>query len=379
MKTTDKQTSPSPRRTASEKITTFTGYTGLEDGQEPVFTAGESIRVVTSFDEATAGWLFQGFATDGTKRNDTLFEGEFDEVLPQVTLATDANLPVAEEPVAKVAKVKAVKAVKKVKEEVKAKEVKAKEAKTIKKADTLISVVQNNVTGDTESDRAQDALRTALSLSNRINETFWSLGGVLSYIIRNGCHKTITDENGNFKYAGKNGFAEYVEKELDTHYRRAMYYIEIVEAFAPLGIDESKLLELGWAKVKELTRVVTIDNVNEWLDTAKTMTREDLVASVKESLVASNNDTPQMSKMVTFKFRLFEDQGQVATQALAHAKAMSGESEDNAAFAYILQEYLMLANVKTLSLEESLEQIFNQFGEEAVNSLVEAKASLAVE
>ena len=332
----------------------FKGYTALESGEAPIFQEGENVNIDING---------QAFAADGSGRNDTLFNDEWENLPTEVEATPEV---VAEATPVKKLVVKAKKA--------------AKVEDTVEEPKTEVKVWAGfKPLASTTDEVNNEALRTAQSLSNRINETFWSLGGVLSYIIRNKCHQTIRDEQGELKYAGKNGFAEYVEKELDTHYRRAMYYIEIVEAFAPLGIDENRLLELGWAKVKELTRVVNPENVDQWLTSAKSLTRDDLVASVKQSMVASSNEPRSMSKMVSFKFRLFEDQGEVALTALNQAKATSGEMDDNAAFAYILQEYMMFDNSAPKSLEDSVQQLINQFGLEAVTELLEAKASATVE
>jgi hypothetical protein len=344
---------------------TFKGYAQLEDGQEPIFTAGEQVRIVTVVDAET----FQCVSLTDPKKTDSAFDTEIapasdtaaaETTAPanggKVKLKKGAAPAPADAPPAEGKKPKSTK------EKAKAK------AKAEKKEDELQPLAPEAYDAETRKVIKTDAsaLKAAKSLAEKIKETFWTLGGVLSFIRRHKSYATI-EVDGVTPYSGKQGFAQYVEAELDTHYRKAMYYIEIYETFAPLGISEEQVLALGWSKAKELCGVVNAKNVEKWLKKANELGREDLQAEIKSVRVKAGDtgttDPGETAKATTFKFRLFEDQGQVVQEALKAASAVIGDDDLNKAFAHIATEWLTLQGGSAkVGIEQAFAALENSYG-----------------
>lgn len=72
---------------------------------------------------------------------------------------------------------------------------------------------------------------------------------------------------------GHNSFAEYAEHELSLHRRKAerlrrIGYMLNVDLAGMDKILKSKLVGVGWSKLRELTRVLTLKNAAEWIEVA---------------------------------------------------------------------------------------------------------------
>jgi len=362
----------------------FKGYTELEEGQKPVFTKGDKLKITKVIDEET----FEATSLENPKLKDSVFEDEVEvsdateeAAAPKGKAKTKAakEAPAAEAAAPKIkkgakkaapAEAPPAEATAKGKGKAKVKGT-AKPKAAPKPVEELEILPPEAYTQAVQkvTKSATAALKAAKSLVDKIGQDFWTLGGILSFIRRNKSYKTITDEGGELLYDGKLGFAKYAENELQLAYRKAMYYIEIYEAFAPLGIDESRLLAIGWSKAKELSNVVDKKNVNKWLDKAEEMGREDLQAEIKTSMVKAGEKgtgsvlpPEQRTKMTKFTFKLFEDQGNVALEALSQAKE-AVDGDDNAAFAHIASEWLSLnsGDASTIPIDEAFKLLENRY------------------
>ena len=348
-------------------VVTFNGYENLDEGQDPVFEEGDKLKITKVIDDET----YEATKVNDSKTKDSVFVEEvtLDESsedsapLPKIRKgkASDEEAPPADNgKKAKVAKVK----------EKKVPKAPAEEELEVLPADSYSEGVQKVIKSD------NSALKAAKSLVDKIGENFWTLGGVLSFIRRHKSFKTLKDEEDNLLYDGKNGFANYVDTELGIQYRKAMYYIDIHEKFAPLGIDETRLLSIGWSKVKELTNVVTSKNVEKWLKKAEELGREDLQAEISTSRVKAGergevDPSAKTVKMTKLTFKLFEDQGKVALEAIEQAKEACG-GDENAAFAHIVSEWLSLnsGDAAAVSIDDAFTTIENRYGLNEVKKYV---------
>ncbi len=349
----------------TNEIVRFTGYSEpLEKGQKPILTKGEKVRITGQVDAES----FNVVSVNNPKAKDSVFNTEIEALkisaapaakadkaakvkAPAEKPAAAAKVPQIKKgkaPAAKPAPAKAEKAAKtkKVKAEKPAKAPKAVKPEAEELKPLAMSAYSEDVQKQVKSDAS--ALKAAKSLAQRIQETFWTLGGVLSFIQRNKSFVKVETEAGEHPYAGSHGFKNYVEVELGMKYRRAMYYVSIYETFSPLGVEQETVLALGWAKAKELTGVVNKKNVQGWLKKADELGREDLQAEIKQSKVKAgdgdvNPPAGPTATATTFKFRLFEDQGKVVASAIKDAQEKLGEGADeNAAFAHIVSEWAVL-------------------------------------
>lgn len=349
----------------------FNGYTDLEPGQPEILSAGDALRIVTVLDDGSLNVVKVG----DEETVDTLFDTEVSPMEPEVEAAPKPapakgkKTAPAAAPKTAAEMVAAAKA-KTASKTTKGKKGKAKEQAPEPPAPELELETESAIVATPEPPKPpkpltpvvvppatpslselalqsdEEALATANSLTNRIQETFWSLGGVLVYIREHASYKLIADENGQRLYDGKYGFRDYVEKELSLKYNRAMYYVRIHNHYAPLGVTAEQIEKIGWAKASEMLKVVDATNLDEWMGVAEKNSREDLRAIVAKSQVqagdGSEEQAPTTATLTKVTFKLFGDQGNVLQEALSQAKAQIGEDDDNKALAYILTEFISL-------------------------------------
>jgi hypothetical protein len=90
---------------------------------------------------------------------------------------------------------------------------------------------------------------------------------------------------------GYNSISEYAEKELSLHYKKAQRLVRIfyrVEVeLDGLGKNpelKKRFIRLGWSKARELVRVLTKDNMVDWIDRAEKMNYTTLVEVIKRTV-----------------------------------------------------------------------------------------------
>lgn len=94
---------------------------------------------------------------------------------------------------------------------------------------------------------------------------------------------------------GYSSFKEYVESELGIHYKKAQrlrsiwYVLEIVLKDIDLKTKE-RLVALGSTKMRELARVLTADNVDQWLRIAETDSHSSLVNKIQAASLAARKE-----------------------------------------------------------------------------------------
>ena len=184
--------------------------------------------------------------------------------------------------------------------------------------------------------------------SNSMREkTTFVLGGILAYIKRNHSHATIPGADGKPIYdAGLAGFNSYVEETLGLKSRSAHYYVQVYEKLSPITTEE-KINQIGWSKLIQMVGLdLNPDNVEEWLEKAEGMQVKELKEAVRVSLIETGKKVhgkTDLSKKVHFSFVVFEDQGNVANEALDKAKGVIGEDKSiSEAFSYICRTFLEL-------------------------------------
>jgi hypothetical protein len=354
---------------------TFKGYAEpLAEGEAALFAPGEACKI-TAIDTSSEPNSMTIVSLDGAK-SDTAFG---DEVNPPVAKKATAKAKAAPAPAAPAAAVKvaapakpakasktpnlagavAGKAAKPAKAEKAPKAAKAPVVAQPKAEPVPVEIVN---TASVEALMQGDALSAAKDLINQSEETFFTLGGVLTHI-----HYERTYEALGGDYAGKQGWQLYVEKELGVGYRKAMHLIDIYQSFTALEIDEKRLSEVGWSKAKELTRALTADNADELLEFAEQHSKEEVIDYVKTTypLARDGQGSAQPServKKVSYKFALTDTEAEVANAALEAAKTR-GETTDLSQAAYLIfSEWSQLVGAVEVTLEEAIEQINTKYG-----------------
>jgi predicted NAD-dependent protein-ADP-ribosyltransferase YbiA (DUF1768 family) len=156
---------------------------------------------------------------------------------------------------------------------------------------------------------------------------------------------------------GYGTFKEYIASEVQFKVTKAMYLVQIWQSLYVNSGDPdvfNKVINVGWSKAKELARVVTKENVDDWVEKAKHLTVDALVKEVKQTLKEkipddtaqaliedeSNRGTPieVQSKNATYTFG-YEDYQTICT-AIEQVKKHSPGISNGAAIANLAREFI---------------------------------------
>jgi len=189
--------------------------------------------------------------------------------------------------------------------------------------------------------------------------SFFKLGGVFS----------LAQANGWFD--GYANLKEFAEKKHGIDYRNATYWVSIYNNLAESKVPWEKVKGIGWTKLKEIAKILTVDNVDEWVAIAtdnNTLQLIEVVKAHKKKLAGTALDDESAAKTVTTKtFKMHDGQREVIEAAIAKAREAVNTKVDTVALEVIAQEYLasptMLSRIKSIGLEaaaELLEKAFPQ-------------------
>jgi len=214
----------------------------------------------------------------------------------------------------------------------------------VKATGNLIADVAAEVEGLSKT----KALNLAASLSDNIEANYFKLGGVL---------KVISD-NGWFE--GFDSFDDFVVEKFGFAGRKARYLMQIYTDLVTNSIPWEKVAGLGWTKLKDLAPILTLENLDEWVEKASACTVAELQALLagapKEKADGKTTDDIQ-----TIKFKLKNDQVETVNHALAKAKGEVGTEFDNVAIENICALYLS-GNAGSLVPEGDLEALMQAAG-----------------
>lgn len=216
-----------------------------------------------------------------------------------------------------------------------------------------------------ENLKEEKAFKLVPQLLNNIDHDYFKLGGVLSVIQSQGWYMDKNYEN----------FRAFVESECGIQYRKAMYLIQIYNGLVESGVQWEQVKHLGWTKLKELSAILTPDNVDEWVGVAENMTVLQLQDHIKAqtagtSVAGDAPETAEATKTTTMTFKLHEDQKQTVREALDKAKHESGTEFDAVALEQIALDFLggesklkKIPTLKELMQGKSAEEVLEAFGE----------------
>lgn len=213
--------------------------------------------------------------------------------------------------------------------------------------DLLIQIVQ-----EVSALSAEEALSAVPNLMNNADENYFRLGGVLSLI----------QTNKFFESEGFETFKLFVEQKLGIPYRKAMYWIQIYDSLVESGVSWNKVKDVGWTKLKDLASILTVDNVDEWVKRAESMTTlqlQEAIAKAKAGILPSSGLTPEddkPSEVTTFTVKVHALQKVTIREALDKAKTESGTEFDGVALENVCLYYLSGGALKPASLADFLKK-----------------------
>lgn len=185
----------------------------------------------------------------------------------------------------------------------------------------------------------ETALEIVPSLIDSVDFSYFKLGGVLSAIQDNGWWEGESDS-----------FKVFIQDNFGLHYRKAMYLINIYDKLVEADIPWAKVSGIGWTKLKELADILTVDNVDEWVELAKSMTTLNLQAAVKAAkageLNADGTTDPDSSGVSTITFKVHPDQKETINQAVESAMEEAETEFKGVALEAICMNYLAGGSTK---------------------------------
>jgi hypothetical protein len=212
-----------------------------------------------------------------------------------------------------------------------------------------------------ENLKESDALKVVDTLIDQSGENYIKLGGVLTRVQSNAWFKPYSS------------FQEYVENRLGMKFRLAGYYMQCYNALANGGIPYAKVVGLGWTKLALIATVITLDNVDEWVNIAKgqnALTLKETVKKFKDKQKAEGQltgDVSETSAVSSLTFKPHADQREVIEQAIEKAKDQSNTPHATVALYNICLEYLgtvgMVERLKPLGIEKAAEYLNTAFPE----------------
>lgn len=202
----------------------------------------------------------------------------------------------------------------------------------------MLNIVSKSPVGSEEwSDKLR---RKAKDLSNRINRDYMDLGEILYTV-----WDTPIDGNPQkppvYTAWGYTTFSDYAEQELGLHRRNAehlrrIYYVLEKELKGLNPILRRKFVGLGRSKARELVRVLTMQNAEEWITMAERVSYKELLATIKQSLeetdveesVKGPSETPKPIESAKKRtFLLYPEQDSNVNLAISRAQEMSNSEK----------------------------------------------------
>jgi len=247
----------------------------------------------------------------------------------------------------------------------------AKKTKTKTKAIPEMDFIQQTV-NIIENLDAKAALKKASEIVEESGHTSFALGGVLDAIYTNGW------------YDGYDSFIDYIEGEFGMKIRKAKYLMKIYNDLVGSEIPWEKVAKLGWTKLSRLSGYLTVENVDEWVKRAKSMSVKQLTEYIRKMNEGEINESGDITEegdetsdgtTVTVSFHLHSDQKETILQAVDTAKEAADTQYDAVALEMICLDYMGGEHTpaeKTTPIPVSLEELFKGKTIEEVLGAVEA-------
>jgi|WetSurMetagenome_2_1015567.scaffolds.fasta_scaffold08238_4 hypothetical protein len=132
--------------------------------------------------------------------------------------------------------------------------------------------------------------RRARTLIRTIDRGYMELGELLYAV-----HDTPVNGDPNQPSVcvswGYKNFSDWAEKELSLHRRKAerlqriWWELEVRLAGQLTPAVKQRVIELGWSKVREVVRVLSGSNAEQWVEMAENLTHPELCAAIRQALI----------------------------------------------------------------------------------------------
>jgi hypothetical protein len=127
----------------------------------------------------------------------------------------------------------------------------------------------DDVWAEIECTYKTQALNTVLQIAERIAEEKFRLGGYLK----------VVSDNGWFE--GYPSFDDYVNCNFGLKKSEARHLMQVYTDLITRQIPWKRVRKLGWPKIETLSPVLTLENLDDWIEKAKGLTLLELQLMLK--------------------------------------------------------------------------------------------------
>lgn len=239
----------------------------------------------------------------------------------------------------------------------------AKKTKTVtKSADTKTKTTTATGTKRKTLERHDVVYKEIKAADRNISQGYITLAKLLYEAYHTDMH-----EQWGYK-KGRKGFTEFVSDELDIHYRKAMYLVDIADKTKELDIADEEVQKMGWTKMKELCRIIDKKNHKKWMEKAKDMTTDEVIEAVKMYAGKKKKTGEEVggpeNLPVVMKLTMNADEGSILTEAINTAKQVLETENDVHALVYIAQEWMQTSgsDMEAVTLENQVAFLEKTYG-----------------
>lgn len=214
------------------------------------------------------------------------------------------------------------------------------------KHDTIVNMV-----AQVEKLTEKTVFHAIFKLLDNVSESNFMLGILFD--------KIVSEEW--WKIRGYKSFKEFVEVDVGMKFRKAYYLMSISNALVASEIPWAKVAPMGWSKLKEITEILSLENVDEWV--AKIMGPpeltvfqiQEIVKEIKAGSLDSTDVPDATSEFSSKTFKLHADQRENIEAALTKGRKEAETEYDAVALDAICMNYLAGGKVvKPKSLSDTL-------------------------
>jgi hypothetical protein len=146
----------------------------------------------------------------------------------------------------------------------------------------------------------------------------------------------------NKKYWEEWGFEDfkvYCADELDVHWRKAYYFVDIWNKVEEYNLDVKQVKEIGWTKMKEIATVMTKRNYKSLMKKAAKMNARDFIDEIKVIRAKQKGKDPA-PVVTSINLKANEDEAKTILEAISEAKKLTESANDTVALEMICSDWL---------------------------------------
>jgi len=179
-----------------------------------------------------------------------------------------------------------------------------------------------------------DLIELAQKLHTEREELYYKLGGILLDIKEKKLHVAKGYDNNT------EGFRGFVQDNVGMAQRTAYYMMATYRRLRQANLTAVDLKGIGWTKARLLCEIKNDEDIGEFIEDAKKLSRTELENKIKSR---EHTSVDKIDK-VRWTFTLYGESNSIIEQAMNHAKTQVDEGKDshNQAFEYICTQYLIL-------------------------------------